>query len=225
MLIAWRRTGVLLTSLAAVVCLTACGGAQSRFDSHFKKGKAYYAQGDFVKASVEFRNALQIEPQNDAARLAAGEAAEKLHKPRDAYGLYQAVVDASPTNAAARVDLARLMVYSGSADQAVKVIEPGLAKYPNNAQLLALRAAARMELKNREGATADADRALQLAPSDESAIEVRAGLYKSSGDVASAKALVEGAAAKAPSSMPEPPISWPRSGPNAARRSSRSAAI
>jgi tetratricopeptide (TPR) repeat protein len=201
MLSVTRTTGVLAALLATVGCLTACGGAQSRFASHMKHGRAYFDQGDYTKASVEFRNALQIEPQSDAARLAAGEAAEKLHKGRDAYGLFQAVVDASPTNVAARVDLARLLVYAGSAQQALKIMAPGLTKYPDNAQLLVLRATARMQLKDREGATADAERALQLAPGDESAIEVRAGLFKGAGDVASAKALVQGAVAKAPNSI------------------------
>jgi tetratricopeptide (TPR) repeat protein len=201
MLIVSRSSGALATLVVAVSCLTACGGAQSRFDSYMKHGRAYVAQGDYTKASIEFRNAMQIEPRNDDARLAAGEAAEKLHKSRDAYGLYQAVVDASPTNAAARVDLARLLVYSGSAQPALKIIEPGLAKNPDNAQLLALRATARMQLKDREGATADAERALQLAPGDESAIEVRAGIFKSAGDLPAAKALVESAVAKAPGSI------------------------
>ena len=66
-------------------------------------------------------------------------------RPRDAYGLYQSVVDSSPDNVEARVDLARLLVYSGGGQQALKIIEPGLAKHPDNAALLTFRAAARVE--------------------------------------------------------------------------------
>jgi tetratricopeptide (TPR) repeat protein len=201
MLIAARGASVLAISLAILVGLTACGGAQSRFDSHMKRGNSYSAAGDFTKASVEFRNALQIEPKNDVARLAAGHAAEKLKRPRDAYGLYQSVVDASPDNVDARIDLARFLVYSGSAQQALKVIEPGLAKHPDNATLLTFRAAARVELKDRDGATADAERALQLAPDSVDAIQVRAGLYKQVGELAAARTLVQNAVAKTPTSV------------------------
>ena len=198
MLIAWRRAGVLVTSLAAVVCLTACGGAQSRFDSHMKRGNAYFAAGDFTKASIEFRNALQIEPKSIEARIAAGHTSEKLQRPRDAYGLYQSVVDSAPDNLEARKDLARLLVYGGSPDQALKTLEPAFDKHPDDPVLLSLRAAARARVKNVDGAIADADRALKLAPDNEDAIEVRAGLYKQAGDIASARTLVQGALAKSP---------------------------
>ena len=196
-----RGAGVLATVLLAVGCLTACGGAQSRFESHMKRGNALFAAGDFTKASVEFRNALQIEPKSDVARLAAGQAAEKMKRNRDAYGLYQSVVDSSPDNVDARIDLARLLVYSGSPQPALKIIEPGLTKHPDNAALLTFRAAARVELKDRDGATADADRALQLAPDNIDAIQVRAGLYKQADDLAAARTLVQAAVAKLPTSV------------------------
>jgi tetratricopeptide (TPR) repeat protein len=193
-----RTAGVLATLLVAVGCLTACGGAQSRFESHMKRGNAYFTAGDFTKASVEFRNALQIEPKSIEARLAAGHAAEKLRRPRDAYGLYQSVIDSAPDNIGARKDLARLAVYGGSPDQALKTLEPAFAKHPDDPELLSLRAAARVQVKNIDGATADADRALKLAPENEDAIEVRAGLYKQAGDIAAARTLVQGALAKVP---------------------------
>ena len=195
-----RSTSVLAPLLVAVGCLTACGGAQSRFDSHMKHGQAYFTKGDYNKASIEFRNAMQIEPKNTEARLSAGRAAEKLNRPRDAYGLYQAVVDAAPDNVEARERLARLLVYSHGANEALKVIEPGLTKHPDDAVLLALRSAARIQLNNQAGAVADADRALQLAPGNEDAIAIRAGLYKHAGDLPAAKALVQAAVVKSPNS-------------------------
>jgi tetratricopeptide (TPR) repeat protein len=187
--------------LAATLLLTACGGAQSRFESHMKRGQEYFAQGDYTKASIEFRNAVQIEPKSPVARLAAGRVAEKLQHPREAYSLYQSVVDSTPDSVEASQDLARLMVLSRQADPALKVLEPALVKHPNDATLLALRGAAREQLKNTAGAVEDTDRALQLDPSNEDAIQVRAGIYKQAGDFAAAKKLVEGAVAKAPKSL------------------------
>ena len=189
------------TALAVTLALTACGGAQSRFDSYMKRGQEYFAHGDYTKASIEFRNAIQIEPKNVAARLAAGHAAEKLQHPRDAYSLYQSVVDSAPDNAEAPADLARLLVLSRSADEALKIIEPALAKHPNDATLLTLRAAAREQKKNTAGALEDVERALQLEPANEEAIEVRAGLYKQAGDFAAARQLIEGAITKTPNSQ------------------------
>ena len=189
-------------ALLAGVCLTACGGAQSRYQSHMNRGQEYFSQGDYTKASIEFRNALQIEPKNVEAQLAAGRSAEKLRRPRDAYSLYQSVVDSSPDNIEAREDMARLLVYSNSADAALKMLAPAFVKHPNEALLYALRAAARTQLKDTSGATADADRALQLAPDNEEAVEVRAGLYKQAGDISGAKTLVGRAVHDMPKSRP-----------------------
>lgn len=187
--------------LAATALLSACGGAQSRFDSHMKRGQEYFAQGDYTKASIEFRNAVQIEPKNVQARLAAGRVAEKLQHPREAYGLYQSVVDSAPDNAEGAEDFGRLLVLSRQTDEALKVIEPALVKHPDDATLLTLRAAARQQQKNSDGALADVERALQIDPNNEEAIQVRAGFYKQAGDLAAARKLVEGAVAKAPKSQ------------------------
>jgi tetratricopeptide (TPR) repeat protein len=187
--------------LAATALLSACGGAQSRFDSHMKRGQEYFAQGDYTKASIEFRNAVQIEPKNIAARLAAGKVAEKLQHPREAYGLYQSVVDSAPDNAEGAEDFGRLLVLTRQTDEALKVIEPALVKHPDDATLLTLRAAARQQQKNNDGAIADVERALQIDPNNEEAIQVRAGFYKQAGDLAAAHKLVEAAVVKSPKSQ------------------------
>ena len=197
----WPGLTVPAAVLAATALLSACGGAQSRFDSHMKRGQEYFAQGDYTKASIEFRNAVQIEPKNVQARLAAGRVAEKLQHPREAYGLYQSVVDSAPDNAEGAEDFGRLLVLSRQTDEALKVIEPALVKHPDDATLLTLRAAARQQQKNSDGALADVERALQIDPNNEEAIQVRAGFYKQAGDLAAARKLVEGAVAKAPKSQ------------------------
>jgi tetratricopeptide (TPR) repeat protein len=186
--------------LAVTALLAACGGAQSRFDSHMKRGEAFSAAGDYAKASLEFRNAMQIQPLNAKARLAAGQAAERLGKAREALGLYQSVLDGAPENLEARADLARLLLYGGATEQALKVIEPGLTRHPEDAPLLTLRAAAESRQGKRDPAVADVERALKLAPNNEEAIQVRAGLYKQAGDLATATTLVSEAVRHSPSS-------------------------
>ncbi len=127
--------------VAVVALATGCGGAQSRFASHMHRGEQYFAQGDLNRARVEFRNAMQLEPHNIKARLEAGRTAEKLSMIREAAGLYQSAVDSAPDNAEARVDLARLLVFGGAAKRALGIIEPGLARHPDDPGLLVVRAA------------------------------------------------------------------------------------
>ncbi len=197
-----RSTAACLAAIATAALLAGCGGVQARFESHMRRGEAYFKGDDFAKASIEFGNAMQIRPKNPDAMLMAGRADEKLGRARAALGLYQAVVDSSPDNLEARGDLARLLVESGATSQALKIIQPGLDRHPDDVTLLVLRAAVRAQQQDLVGATADAERALQLDPTDEEAVEVRAGLYRRSGDFADAAARVRSALRTAPRSRP-----------------------
>jgi len=198
-----RTSGMLAGMLAVALALAACGGAQSRFAAHMKRGEDYFSHGDYVKAKLEFRNALQIEPRNPAALLRAARSEDRLGHAREAAGLFQATIDAAPDTSApqnleARRGLGKVLVANGAGELALTTIEPALTAHPEDAQLLVLRAAARAELGKLSDAIADADHALRLDPTDTAAVEVRAGLYKRAGDLAGAQALVSAAAEKSP---------------------------
>jgi tetratricopeptide (TPR) repeat protein len=165
-----------------------------------QRGQSYFDKGDYTHASIEFRNAMQINPKDLHARVMAAGVAEKLGKPRDAVGLYTSVLDAAPDNVEARAKLGRIFAFGGAAQRALDTVEPGLAKHPDDVSLLTVRSVARLQLKNESGARADADRALQLDPKNEEAIGLRAGLYKQAGDTEHALALLNDGVAKLPRS-------------------------
>lgn len=190
---------VAVMAIAMLMC--ACGGAQSRLANHMQRGQVYFADGNYGKASVEFRNALQIAPKDPVARIMAGRSAEKLGRIRDAVGLYQSVVDDTPDNVDARANLGRLMIFGGAAQRGLTVIQPALDKHPDNAELLTLRAAARLRLNNQAGALADTERALALDPANEDAVALRAGFYRDAGDIAAAETLVSNAVRQHPGSV------------------------
>src|ERR1700678_137675 len=166
------------------VCLAApvvagCGGAQARKARHLEKGQAFLAAGNFEKARIEFRNALQIAPNDSVARYENGVADEKLGNPREAAQFYQGALDSNPDNTLARANLGRMFLFAGARERALETIKPSLAKHPDDASLLTVRAAARIQLKDPDAALADAERAVQLAPTSEDAVAVLAGIYRS----------------------------------------------
>jgi len=197
-----RRYGVALSAAAvAGVLVTGCGGAASRLASHVDRGKAYMTQGDFTHASIEFRNAMQIAPKDGSVRLLAGHAAERLGQIREAAALYQSVIDSDADNVEARASLGRLFAFGGASQRALDVVAPGLAKHPNDVRLLVIRGAARLQLKDPQAAIQDVDHALQLAPTNEDAVALRANLYRQAGDLAHAEALLTGALQALPKSV------------------------
>jgi tetratricopeptide (TPR) repeat protein len=179
---------------------SACGGAEARLEGHLSRGMEYFAQENYEKARVEFGNALQIAPNHAEARFMSGRVAERLGNIRDAARSYQGAIDVDPQHVRARANLGRIFVFGGAPERAMEIIEPVMATAPNDAELLTVRAAARMQLQDRDGALADAERAVQLDPTDESAVALLASMYRQS-DPGKAIGLVQQALTKMPGSV------------------------
>lgn len=193
-----RPSRVWLPLACVALVVSGCGGAEARKAKHLAKGDAYLAAGNFDKARVEFRNALQIAPTDSEARYDNGEVDLKLGNPREAAQFFQAAIDSNPDNLRARASLGRLYVFSGAADKALDTVKPSLVKHPDDPSLLIVRAAANLQLKHPEEALKDAERAVELAPDDENAISVLAGIYKSEDQAPKAQALLEAAIKRNP---------------------------
>jgi tetratricopeptide (TPR) repeat protein len=192
--------------LLAAICLgslviAGCGGAETRKAKHLEKGQAFLVEGNLEKARVEFRNALQIAPNDSEARFQNGVVDEKLGNPREAAQFYQGAIDSNSDNVKARVSLGRLFLFSGAPDSALEIIKPSLVLHPDDAGLLTVRAAARTQLKDPDGALQDAERAVHLAPNNEDAVSVLAGIYKSLGQIDKAKTLLENTIKQVPGTV------------------------
>lgn len=57
--------------------LAACGGAKEREAKYMERGRALFEQGDLVKARLEFRNVLQVNPDAVDAQYYLGLIAEQ----------------------------------------------------------------------------------------------------------------------------------------------------
>ena len=187
--------------LGMLAALSACGGADARRASHMARGQQYLADGRLEKARVEFANALQIAPNDAEARFQSGQVAERLGNLRAAASFYRATIDVNPQHLQARVHLARLYLLSAAPTKALELIESVLSQHPDNADLLTVRAAARAQLKDDRGALADGERAVQLAPLNENAVNVLAELYQRSGQTARAVDLLAATLSRLPQSV------------------------
>jgi tetratricopeptide (TPR) repeat protein len=168
-----------LLVIATTVVAVGCGTAESRKARFLERGQLYLSGGNLDKARVEFRNALQALPNDAEARYLNGIVQERLGNAREAAKYFQAAVDVRPDYPAARAELARIYTVAGVPDKALETLGPGLEKHPDDAMLLTMRAAARAQLKDRDGALADAEKAYRIDPKNQDADAVLAGLYTS----------------------------------------------
>ena len=187
--------------LLCALVLCGCGGAEARKARHLEKGEAFFAQKNYEKARIEFRNALQIAPNDSEARFDNGRVDEKLGNPREAVQYYQGAIDSNADNVAARAALGRLFLFGGAPERALETIKPSIAKHPDDASLLTVRAAARLQLKDPDAALADAERAVQLAPTSEDAVAVLAGIYRSRNEPDKARSLLENSIKQIPATV------------------------
>jgi tetratricopeptide (TPR) repeat protein len=88
---------------AFVLC---CGGPEEKKMKFFNKGKALYEQGDYVKALLEFKNAVQIDPKFADGYYMLGMVQLKKGNWKKAYGRFAKAVDLDPDNLDAQVHLA-----------------------------------------------------------------------------------------------------------------------
>lgn len=191
-----------LVAVSGAAVLTGCGGAHSRFTSHLQRGQDFLAQGNLDKASVEFRNAAQIEPKNPQGFYFNGRVAEARSNIREAYGYYQAAVEADATYEPARAAAGKMLIFAGAAKRALDLVAPALTAHPDSAPLLAVRAAAHQQLKELDAAREDAERAVKLDPNNENALAVLAALYSEAKDYPRAISLISAALVKTPASLP-----------------------
>jgi tetratricopeptide (TPR) repeat protein len=189
-------------ALLAITCfLASCGSSQSRYQGYVDSGRHFLASGNLDKASVEFRNALQIEPHGAEALYLNGRVAEQRGNLREAVGYYQSALDVSPNDTRARAGLAKSFVLVGAPQRALDVIGPGLIDHPDDPDLLAARAAALHGIRDDVEARRDAERAVQAAPNNEDAIAVLAAILLKSGDAERAITLVHDAVGRIPGSI------------------------
>lgn len=176
-----KSAGVLVRwALAATLPLglIACDGAEEREAAYFERGKSLYEAGDYSKASLELRNARQINPLNHEALYYLGLIAEKKGDFRGAYKAYQAVIEQAPKHVGGNLHAGRILLMSGEIDQASEKAKAALEVEPENVEARALRGAVSLRRDALEAARADAEFALGKDKHNVAATSVLVGVLQ-----------------------------------------------
>jgi tetratricopeptide (TPR) repeat protein len=140
--------GVVLAILITLVA--ACSRPEEKKQKFFNKGKSLYEKGDFVKAGLEFRNAVQIDPKFADAYYMLGmvELKKKDPNPKKAYGAFSKAVELNPKLQDAQIQLGNLYMMARQPDKALEKAETVLKMAPGSEDAQLLKAAALLALKN-----------------------------------------------------------------------------
>ncbi len=150
--------------LALVLMLGGCASDEKRLAEFMERGEAYAEQGLNEEAIIEFKNALQIDPNDAPAHEALSMVYLAASLPREAYWEMSETVRLDPTNINARLRYGSISAVVGDHDLAREQADAILELEPNRSQAFTLRAQALEAEEHYEGADADLKSAIKNEP-------------------------------------------------------------
>jgi tetratricopeptide (TPR) repeat protein len=171
-----RLTLAALT-VALLATLPACGGKEQRLAEHLQKGKELVAAGDLVKARVELKNVLQIDPKKAEAYFVIGDIEQRQGAIDKAYANFSKVVELDPANLPAVARLARIYLMAGDSAKAEEAVNKVLAAKPDDPETLTVRAALLAKKGEMAAAIEIGRKVIQASPQHAEAYAMLAGIY------------------------------------------------
>ncbi|MBW1894726.1 MAG: tetratricopeptide repeat protein [Deltaproteobacteria bacterium] len=115
-----------------VVFFSGCASDEEKKLKHFNKGKAYFEEGEYKSARLEFKNAIQIDPEFAEAYHLLGKTNMEIGKPQDAFKAFSMASKFDPDNIEAHLKLATFYLLGRQLDKAMEKVDIALEKEPDN---------------------------------------------------------------------------------------------
>lgn len=178
-------------ALGVGLLLAACDSPEERLADYYQSGTELLEEGKDDQASLEFRNALQINGDHVPSLYALSRIEEKRANWRGVRSLLEKIIDLDPNHHGATVRLGRMMLLGGQIDRALELSNKASEIDPESVDGLTFRAAVLLNLDDPIGALAAANKALQKDPTNIDAISVLAAERMAAGQVRDAIALLD----------------------------------
>lgn len=154
--------------VSAALLLSGCKNAEASKAEHLKRGEEFLKEKRYQEASIELRNALQLDDRLAAAHWGLAQAYEGLERYGEALQEIQRTIELDPRNLDARIRLGNYYMVGKPPNvvEAERLAKDVLAKDPNSIEGHILMATVIYALDNAhpEKALAELNRAIELAP-------------------------------------------------------------
>jgi tetratricopeptide (TPR) repeat protein len=177
--------------LSAVLLVGACGSQADRAQSYYERGMQLLSQQDYVKAGIEFKNALQLKKDLVGAWRGLLQIEEHDRNIGAMVPILRTIVELDPKDVDAKLKLGRFLLVANALDQAFDLANAAIDLDDHNASALAFRGAVLLKLNDDIGGKRDARAALEIDPANAEALIVLAAERMMRGDIQGALVILD----------------------------------
>ena len=186
--------------ISAALLVAACSGSpDDRAQSYYQRGVKLLSQQDYVKASLEFKNALQLKKDLVGAWRGLAEIEERNRNWPALLSIRRTIVELDRNDVEAKLKLASLLSRANALDEALSLVNAAGELSTGDPKVLGTKAAILFRLNDFSGAAREARSALEIDPANGIAILVLASERLATGDPEGALLLLDRAPAGAES--------------------------
>ena len=162
------QTPPLLLALAAIAALAlACQSDEAKLADFLERGKQALDSEQYEEAVIEYRNVLQIDPNNAEAHFALAKSYTQLQKLKEAYWELHESVRLDPDNREARVSYAQFSLIARDYDEVLAQADAILEREPSFAAAYTLRGQAIAALERFDEASEAFAKAVELSDEED----------------------------------------------------------
>ncbi|MEM9705970.1 MAG: tetratricopeptide repeat protein, partial [Pseudomonadota bacterium] len=154
----------LIGVVAAAALLSACSTPEERVAGFTRSGESLLQKEEVGKAGIEFRNALQINPDHLPALRGLLEVFRAQENDGQIFAVLNKIVDLDTEDAASRIDLGQRLLVRNNIERAKTLSDEAMALLPEDPAGLSLAAAVALKYEDPAGAVALAKRSIAGAP-------------------------------------------------------------
>jgi superkiller protein 3 len=171
-----------IAALSGLVLLAGCRSNEQVIAEHSKRGEEYSNDKKWAEAVIEYKNVLQLDPNNAQAHYGLAKAFLQLGQAKEGFWELRETVRLDPNNQDASVQFGQISIYAGEFEEALKRADAVIAANPKNEKAWLVKGQAHEGLKQPAEALEAYKKAAEAAPTSEAARLVLANYYRKTGD-------------------------------------------
>ncbi|MCH8132953.1 MAG: tetratricopeptide repeat protein [Myxococcales bacterium] len=180
---------LLILLLSSGGWLTACQDDVVKLQVHMTRGEEYAEAEQLKEAIIEFKNALQLDPNHSPAHYQLAHAYLRSQKAREGYWELRETVRLDPTNHEAKLEFAQLAIIAGEKEEALVKSTEVVEAQPDNFRAYLMQGQALASLDRPDEALQVYRKAVEVAPDEVAALTALSVVEAHSGNLEATEAL------------------------------------